>query len=181
MKRLERAALLSSLGRELIDNGSWCGETHLQKAVYLLQEVFTVPTAFDFVLYKFGPFSFDLRDELGSMLADGLLDLAPEQPYGPRLIPTERSGQLEKQFSKAVSEFHEPISFCAQRLGSLGVAELEKLATALYVTKEYGRDLKAKQRAKRLSELKPHIDSKDALDAISEIDKLLVEVENMPA
>jgi hypothetical protein len=163
MKRLERAALLSSLGRELIDNGSWCGETHLQKAVYLLQEVFTVPTAFDFVLYKFGPFSF------------------PEQPYGPRLIPTERSGQLEKQFSKAVSEFYGPVSFCAQRLGSLGVAELEKLATALYVTREYGKDLKAKQRARRLSELKPHIDSRDALDAIVAIDELLAEVEKKPA
>lgn len=179
MMRLERAALLSSLGKELIDNGSWCGETHLQKAVYMLQEIFTVPTGFDFVLYKYGPFSFDLRDELGSMLADGLLELAPAQPYGPRLLPTERSGQLGKQFSNAVAKFSGPVSFCAHRLGSLGVSELERLATALYVTKESG-NLKAKQRAKRLSELKPHIDSKDALDAISEIDKLLAEVENKP-
>jgi len=181
MKRLERAALLSSLGKELIDNGSWCGETHLQKAVYMLQEIFTVPTGFDFVLYKYGPFSFELRDELGSMLADGLLQLAPVQPYGPRLIPTDRSGQLEKQFSKAVAKFHGPVSFCAQRLGSLDVAELEKLATALYVTREYGKNLKAKQRAKRLNELKPHIDSNDALDAIVAIDELLAEVEKKPA
>ena len=177
MKRLERAALLSSLARELIEKGSWCGETHLQKATYLLQEVFAVPTAFDFVLYKYGPFSFDLRDEIGSMLADGLLELSPAQPYGPRLIPTDRSKQLEKQFSNVIAKYREPISFCAHRLGSLGVAELEKLATALYVTKEQGRDLKAKQRAKRLNELKPHISSKDAIEAINEIDQLLAQVE----
>jgi len=176
MKRLERAALLSSLARELIEKGSWCGETHLQKATYLLQEVFAVPTAFDFVLYKYGPFSFDLRDEIGSMLADGLLELSPAQPYGPRLIPTDRSKQLEKQFSNIIAEYREPISFCAHRLGSLGVAELEKLATALYVTKEQAADVKAKHRAKRVRELKPHISSNDALEAISEIDQLLAQV-----
>jgi len=179
MKRLERDVLLSSLAIELLDNGSWCGETHLQKAVYLLQEVFSVPTAFDFVLYKYGPFSFDLRDELGAMLADGLLELSPELPYGPRLIPTERSKQLRKQFAKTIADYREQISFCARRLGGLRVTELEKLATALMVTNEEGRQTKAKQRAKRLNELKPHISAPDAKEAIAAIDHLLAEAEKV--
>src|SRR5438067_2446564 len=110
MKRLQRDAVLSSLATKLIENGSWCGETHLQKATYLLQEVFLVPMAFDFVLYKYVPFSFDLRDELGSMLADGLLELLPVQPYGPKLIPTARSKELEKQFSKTAAQYEDAIS-----------------------------------------------------------------------
>ena len=35
-----------------------------------------VPTGFEFILYMYGPFSFDLSDELTSIRADGLLKIA---------------------------------------------------------------------------------------------------------
>ena len=60
MDRLRRAALLTRLIQRLRDRGSWCGETHLQKASLLLQDLTGVPLGFDYILYKHGPFSFDL-------------------------------------------------------------------------------------------------------------------------
>ncbi len=91
MNRLQRAAILSTLAEELLEIGSWCGETHLQKATFFLQHMLKVPTEWDFVLYRYGPFSFELRDELTAMRADQLLELIPMQPYGPRLLPTGQS------------------------------------------------------------------------------------------
>jgi len=44
MDRLPKAAILTRLARELRASGSWCGETHMQKAVYLLQDLLDVPT-----------------------------------------------------------------------------------------------------------------------------------------
>jgi hypothetical protein len=63
MERLQRASILLTLNEELRRAGSWAGETHMQKATYFLQELTRIPLEFDFVLYKHGPFSFDLRDE----------------------------------------------------------------------------------------------------------------------
>ena len=74
MNRLPQAAIVTRLTGRLRDQGSWCGETHLQKAMYFLQELMEVPTGFEFILYMHGPFSFDLRAELTSLRADGLLE-----------------------------------------------------------------------------------------------------------
>ena len=73
MERIKNITILLQLIESLRKNGSWCGETHIQKAIYSLQQLKGVPLNFNFVLYKHGPFSFDLRDELTAMRADGLI------------------------------------------------------------------------------------------------------------
>lgn len=74
MKKLQRDAILLSLINEMKAKGSWCGETHIQKATYFLQELLGVPLNFEFILYKHGPYSFDLGDEVTAMRADSLLE-----------------------------------------------------------------------------------------------------------
>jgi hypothetical protein len=61
MNRLQRAVVLLSLLERLKERGSWCGETHLQKSAYFLQDMLSAPLGFDFILYKHGPFAFDLE------------------------------------------------------------------------------------------------------------------------
>ena len=39
-------------------NGSWCGETHVQKTVSPCQELFGLGSNFKFILYKHRPHSF---------------------------------------------------------------------------------------------------------------------------
>ena len=52
MKKLQRDAVLLSLINEMKARGSWCGETHIQKATYFLQELLGVPMNFEFILYN---------------------------------------------------------------------------------------------------------------------------------
>jgi uncharacterized protein YwgA len=113
MKQSHRAAVIALLNREMLHNGSWCGETHIQKAMFLLQDLLGVDTGFDFILYRHGPFSFELRDELAAMQADGLLELVLRQPgYGPTYVPTQFSEEYSKGFPKRRSD-------TARRLSSL--------------------------------------------------------------
>ena len=63
-------------------------ETHVQKAMYLMQELLEVPTEYSFILYKHGPFSFDLSDELTSFRGDYLLELAPRRPPMAHALPS---------------------------------------------------------------------------------------------
>jgi hypothetical protein len=175
MNRMARAALLTKLLNALRNEGSWCGETHVQKSLYLLQEIFRIPLEFEFILYKQGPFSFDLRDELTSLRADDLVKLEAQPiPYGPRLVPTESATDLLSRFPKTMAMYGAFVAFIAKRLGSRGVAGLERLATAMFVTRRQSKAPIA-DRAAALVGLKPHIPMEDALDAVREADAMLEE------
>jgi uncharacterized protein YwgA len=175
MDRLQKSAIIISLLEALQQNGSWCGETHIQKAMYCLQEIRDVPTGFEFILYKHGPFSFDLQDELTAMSADGLMDVrANSYPYGPSLFATSMGKAIRAHFPITLKRYGEAIEYIAKAFGSRGVAELERLATALYVTHEM--DVSSgniEEMALRIHELKPHIPLARAKDAAREIDDLL--------
>jgi uncharacterized protein YwgA len=174
MKRLQRATVLLSLLEALKARGSWCGETHIQKSTYFLQEMMETPLGFEFVLYKHGPYSFDLSDEITALRADLLLDVISRAPYGPSLVPSETSASFLKNFPLTRQQFQPAIEFIADRLAHKNVAELEKLGTALFVTKSTPSEV-ADDRVERLSKLKPHIDAVEARRALQVVDAMLAE------
>jgi hypothetical protein len=56
--------------------GSWCGNAR-PEAIYVAQELLAVD-GYNFRLYKHGPYSFDLSDELAAMRADDAVRLCPQ-------------------------------------------------------------------------------------------------------
>lgn len=73
-----------------------------------------------------------------------------------------------------MAKYSDQIEFIAEKLGDKGVAELERLATALYVTKE-SEDNNLKTRIYRINQLKPHISIPEARTAIEMVDELSAE------
>jgi len=173
MKRSQRVALLALLNREMLKRGSWCGETHIQKAAFLLQEMLDVHMGYEFILYRHGPFSFELRDELASMQADQLLDLVSrQQGYGPTYLPTEFGEEFVERFPNTIARNFGAVQFVADELSDKGVVELEKLATAFFITR-FGDSNEIERRAQRLVELKPHFSLPDARSATERVDRLI--------
>ena len=182
MKRLAQDAVLISLTRRLREHGSWAGETHVQKAAYLLGELLDVPLDFPFILYKHGPFSFELRDELGSMQSDRLLVReAQPPPYGPRLAATSRGEELEGRFPKTMARYGTRLDWIAGQLGDSRVVELERLATAMWVTKQKDGEMSVVARAEAVNDLKPHVSVEDAAKAVEKIDELSSEARKLLA
>jgi hypothetical protein len=180
MERLQKAAIVTELADRLRRAGSWCGHTHMQKATYFLQALLGVPTGYKFILYMHGPYSFDLSEELAGFRADYLIEFDHKSPgYGPGLVPTPTSASLRTHFPVTLSKYAREIDFVAQSFGTKGVAELEKLATALYVSKEDGASASVEGRARRLVELKPHVSFQQALDAVREFDRIAREAEGL--
>jgi hypothetical protein len=179
MDRLRRAALLTRLIAKLRQSGSWCGETHIQKATLFLQDLMRVPLGFEFILYKHGPFSFDLRDELTGLRGDELLRLDPQWPYGPRIAPTDRSEYIQRIYSKTLAKYDDRINFIAEKLGTKNVAELERLATALYVTERTAAGVSAVKRARQIAQLKPHVSFEYAEAAVEEVDDIVEEARRL--
>lgn len=176
MTRMQRAAILLQVLEALRSNNSWCGETSLQKTCYLLQEMLEVPLDFEFILYKHGPYSFGLTDELTALRCDGILAIeVPNERYGPRYLGGDLAAGIKQRFPKTRQRFHAKIEFLAARIGGKRVAELERLATALFVRRIMDQSASREHRASRLVQLKPHIRLADAIEATIEIDALVRE------
>ena len=176
MKRLQRAAVLLSLVEAMKQKGSWCGGTHIQKATFFLQDLLEVPLGFSFVLYKHGPYSFDLTDELTALRADSVMDLqVRDARYGPCYSAGELADVVSQRCSATARRFHSQVEFVAGKLGSKGVVELEQAATALYVLLKEGAGTPVEKRAARINELKPHIPIAEARQAVDEVDRISTE------
>lgn len=180
MKKMQRAALLLSLVEAMKNQGSWCGETNIQKAVYFLQEMVGIPTGFDFLLYKYGPYSFDLTDELTALRADDIMTLEVRDPrYGPSFAPGELAPLVKERFAKTVNRYRGHVEWIARRLGNRNVAELERLSTALYVRLQ-NAGANIENRAAQLVRLKPHVQPDEARKALVEVDQMAEEAKALP-
>lgn len=175
MNRLAQDALIARLARTLREQDSWTGETHIQKAAYLLSDLDLVPFDFDFILYKHGPFSFELRDELGEMQADRyLVREAQLPPYGPRFAVTEGGEELERRFERTIERYGSRVDWMAERLCGKGVAALERLATALWVNVRQPQvDVTIDSRAAELQRIKRHVTEEKANAATRDIDEMI--------
>lgn len=174
MEDIKKQVVVLSLIESMKNSGSWCGETHIQKSVYFLQTMLNVPTDFDFILYKHGPFSFELRDSLGEMRGNMLVELTSRVPYGPSYRSTASGKALIERYPKTAAEYKKQVEYITRHFAGLGVAELERLATALYVTDKEGH-ISAEERAKKINEVKPHIPVDIAEAAIHEVEKIAQE------
>jgi len=184
MNHLEKFSLLLKIVQSLEyirseKQASPCGETHLQKAVFLMQELTDQPLGFKFVIYKHGPYSFDLNDELGWMFSYNLLDatpveIAPDQYQGFKLFLTDAGKNLLHDSKETLSHFQSQIDFAANLIGHKNVLALEKLTTALFLKTKRKKNT-SEETAQYLNRLKPHISVADALKALQEADHLIRE------
>jgi uncharacterized protein YwgA len=182
MTSRRRAAIVGSLAEQLRARGSWCGETHLQKATYFLQELLGVPMEYEFILYKYGPYAFDFHNDLAQMRARGYVAFERQPyPYGPRLALTASGRELCAKFPKTLNQYRGQIAFIADELGAKGVTDLEQLATAMLVTRDPGVGPTVEARAVKLTELKPHISGDVAVRAVEAVDELVAQAQVVAA
>lgn len=180
MKRLQIDAVLLSLIEHMEIKGSRCGEVHIQKACYLLEELFGDPLGLEFILYKHGPYSFDLNDELTAMRADNIIELRTKfQFYAPSLLPAENSQLIKNMYPKTIKKFEPLVKFISENFASYGVPTLEKISTALYVTRKEDTDGSIEDRSRRIHKLEPHVTVEEACEAIKNIDLIIEEAKGI--
>ena len=170
MKRLQKAVLIVEMLDEMIEKGSWAGETHLQKCLFFLQNMCNVPISYEFKLYRYGPFSFDLRDDLVQLQAEGVIDLSPRSSsYGSSLQPSKtRLLLLRKHFPSTLKKYQDKICFVAEQFGGLNASDLGRLATAYYFhLKDSNRS--NEEIGKMVNGVKPYITVSEGTDAAQHI------------
>ena len=174
MERLSysaRCAMLVDMIKRLREKGSWCGETHVQKAMYIAQDVGQMSLGYKFILYKHGPFSFDLKEELSAMRASNMIELTfCQQDYGPSIVPTEFGERVWSVNVGEIDRLAQINGLVADWIADSDVRKLERIATAYYVTRKYPR-APVSERAKQIVGLKPHVDLTAAEEAVRWVDQ----------
>ena len=162
----ERRTLVSALVKTMRDKDSWAGETHIQKCIFFLQEMLNVPLGYQFVLYKHGPYSFDLRNELAAMRALLYLEVEPRSGYGPSFT----LGHWGRKAADKSFNHSDEVEFVCDEISTKDVRSLERISTAFFIQSEPDNsELNSVEVAKRVIELKPHISFGEARVAVSEV------------
>ena len=166
MTRNIRRASIIRLVEIMREKGSWAGETHVQKCIYFMQGLLGVQLGYEFVLYKHGPYSFDLRGELAAMMGSLELDVKPRHPYGPSFVLGihRRNVALPEPVESA-------IEFVGEHLSTYDTRALERLSTALFI-QTGNNGLEVVEIASKINRIKPHISVPEALSAIQEVAQL---------
>ena len=158
--------MVSALVKKMRDKDSWAGETHIQKCVLFLQKMTKIPLGYEFVLYKHGPYSFDLRSELAEMRARLYLDVEPRSGYGPSFT----LGHWGKKAAETPLRYGDAVEFVCNEISTKDVRWLERISTAFFIQSEPDNsELNSVEVAKRVIELKPHISFGEARVAVSEV------------
>ena len=172
LEGLRQQAVVVETVRQLRSHQSWAGETHVQKSLFFLQNLLGVPLNYRFVLYKHGPYSFDLHNDIGRMRAYDFLQLEARIPYGPSFVPGQISEKLVTKFDGTVEQYRPAMEFVAKYVGTANVRELERYATTLYVKLEHP-DQSGDYLAERIIDAKPHIALGQAKVAIQSVEGLM--------
>ena len=165
----DRMTVVAGIIDALHKKGSWCGETHIQKSIYLLQHACNIPLNYEYVLYKHGPYSFELSSDLGAMRGSNFVELVfPLQGYGPSVCLTKSGNSIFDRSQQKLAVAFKKIELVAEWLGKKDVKYLERIATAFYVHSENPL-ASSVEKVRRLKHLKPHINDIDASSAVSEL------------
>ena len=159
--------LIGGVVKSLKSFESWCGETHIQKTCYVAKHVYAVPFESEFILYKHGPFSFDLNSAIGQMRAQRIISSTP-QTYGSTYdVDVALWGAINSASDNMFEAFRVNVEVICRVLAKKKVAELERVVTAVFVYINFFSD-SVERMSHKLVELKPHISPREALLAFHE-------------
>jgi uncharacterized protein YwgA len=178
MNAMKESVLIGGIVHGLNERHSWSGETHIQKTSYVAKDVLKVPFESEFVLYKHGPYSFDLNSSLMKMRAQNLLAAIPQGQYGSTYQLNEPLWNAIKASSEVYDRFRTKLDFVCGQMARKNVAQLERLVTAVFVILRFPKLNPQHMRAK-LREMKPHISEADAAIAFTEATDLMEQSKNI--
>jgi uncharacterized protein YwgA len=156
--------LRSEIIQYLVDKYHRLGKVQLQKTIYFLQEVFQVPTGYDYVMHYYGPYSFDLDDTLSEMQGNGVLSIN-NILYPAGYIGYDISlGKNARSDLKLASKYKDKVDQVVNIFKPMDAQTLELWATIHFVNSildEKGKDSSKETVVREVNLLKPKFSEKD--------------------
>ena len=178
MEEKDRVNFICFLLGALKDKNGWAGMIHLQKGCYIAQEMLGVPLDYKFIQCVYGPYAFDLRDEV-RMINDKFILIKSYPPVGYGCAYNFYE-DVEKwvEAKKDNYKFKDEINFIADWFLDKKIGRLEKLAAAYMINEKYP-DAEREERMKKLIGWKPFMTELQAKKSFDEVEVKVKEVEEL--
>ncbi len=169
--REARVALVYFIIHKLKSNDSWCSLLHVQKTYYMAQEMLGIDLGYEFVRYKYGPYCFELTDEIDEARANLLIFADETSPmYGLSYSLARDVIEDLKYKDNNGYEYKNKINFIAEWFGKKQGRELELLTSVYMIMKgDLKRRAITKTKIKELQEWKPHFNEEQIKAAFQEV------------
>lgn len=159
MKKELRINVIVSIVETLRKRDIDLGKVQFQKLIYFLQEM-GIPLGYRYEIYHYGPYSFELAQELNTLDTLGIVNVAPDPTgYGYGIMPGKHIGDFyERKDLDVIEPYKKQIDFVLDHLGRDGSSKIELKATIHYVNKVMGKIRPAvttESILNRVRELKP--------------------------
>ena len=110
------------------------GKTKIQKIVYFIQAVKSVPVGYSFKMHHYGPFAEDVETDTARLRLGGHVEVHPDHlGYGFHITPGPL--QAEEEWLRIVEPYEGALREVLHEFGESSTSELELLATIHYVHK----------------------------------------------
>ena len=161
-------ALILAMIEGLRAHGNRTGKTHVIKGLFLGKAAGVLEVPFDFFLYKHGPYSTDVEENLEEMISYGAVAVDPAfDGYGVILRPGEKADFAQAR-APLRPETREGIGRICQFIQGKNAGQLERLATAAWIRTVEGIQ-QTDEVASRLNLLKPHVNLQQARESDEEL------------
>ncbi len=121
-------ALIAAVASELVAKGHIKGKKAFQKLFYLLDSA-GVPTGLDFKMHFYGPYSFELAEEMNDLVRLGVLKVTDGD-----VEAGESAVQAKELFAEEVKPYADRIEAILRTYRDRSPNDLELLATTHFVT-----------------------------------------------
>ena len=166
MDRQAQEAFVVALVDALTRRG-WAGRTHVHKTVFRLQRAEALDLGFEFVIYHYGPYSFELDEMLRDLRSAAALEVVPDTTgYGAHYAHGPRAAAYLSGYESEVGKARTAIDRVASEWGPRNVRDLERVATALYVVSHGEMD--DATAVGELRRVKPHFSEAELREAVRE-------------
>ena len=157
----EKKAIFTYLVSKLNEKTDQVGKTTVQKMMYFLKRMGLVD--YEYTLYHYGPYSFEVENELEQLESSGILNISwdPDRGYFIRLAEGY-------DLSEPGTSMKEAIDFLVRKFGQKRAKDLSLIATVLYF---YSR-LPENEIIETVKNLKPQfseLEVRKALEVVKEI------------
>lgn len=161
MDKIDQKAIIALLIEKMNTGKLWASPFFLQKAVFLLQELYKIPLEFNFYIYKHAPFSNELQDTLNQMRIDDIIKVETNHLKPGNLIINNNGKQILSKLKKGPEN---EINSVINIMNEYPTSSLDHLTSAIYICTssiQFG-----KSKSNMLRHCNPFISKKESIQVL---------------
>ena len=163
----KRLKFIAYMLKALKGRRSWCSLLHIQKSCYIAQEMLDIDLGYDFVPYKYGPYSFDLQDDVSLALNRFILRAQQRPGYGHSYGLYD---DVKEYIEKNKYDYANQVKFIAEWFKDRPARELEKITSAHMVRYKIKKGAPEEEQEQELKDWKDKLSIDDIKGAFKEVE-----------